>query len=183
MSAHLIADGPEIDRMIRRLALEIAERNHGLERVAFVGIQTRGVPLARRLLAALEPVEKQRPPSGTLDITFYRDDFAQPDFDPRVKATELAFDVTGMTIVLVDDVLYTGRTIRAAMDEIVDFGRPAAIQLAVLVDRGGRELPIEPTFVGMKVPVRGDESVHVRFSETDDQPDSIKVVKRGGEAK
>lgn len=180
MTAHVIADGTEIDRMIRRLALEIAERNRGLERVALVGIQTRGVPLARRLLAALEPTGSQRPPLGTLDITFYRDDFTRPDFDPEVKDTELAFDVTGMRIVLVDDVLHTGRTIRAAMDELVDFGRPASIQLAVLVDRGGRELPIEPTFVGMTVPTRADESVRVTLSEVDPSGDAIRVIKREG---
>ena len=164
--------------MIRRLALEIAERNRGLENVALVGIQTRGVPLARRLLNAMEPAEKRRPPFGTLDISFYRDDFTRPDFDPEVKDTELTFDVTGMRIVLVDDVLHTGRTIRAAMDELVDFGRPAAIQLAVLVDRGGRELPIEPTYVGMKVQTRVDESVRVQLSEVDPTGDAIRVIQR-----
>lgn len=167
--------------MIRRLAHEIAERNRGLERVALVGIQTRGVPLARRLLKALEAVEPHRPPLGTLDITFYRDDFGQAGFDPHVKQTDLPFDVTGMRLVVVDDVLYTGRTIRAAMDEIMDFGRPGAIQLAVLVDRGGRELPIAPTYVGMTVPSRADEDVRVRLAEVDGETDSIRVMQGKGE--
>jgi pyrimidine operon attenuation protein/uracil phosphoribosyltransferase len=174
---HRIADASEMERMLRRVGLEIAERNRGLARVALVGIQSRGVPLARRLAGTLESDESAKPPLGTLDISFYRDDFDRLDFDPDVKATALPFDVTGMHIVLVDDVLYTGRTIRAAMDEIMDFGRPATIQLAVLVDRGGRELPIAPTFVGMTAPARRDEAVRVHLKETDGE-DAIWVAQR-----
>lgn len=175
--SHRIADATEVDRMIRRLALEIEERNKGLGGVALVGIQTRGVPLAKRLIGAMEGDGK--PPLGTLDISFYRDDFARDGFSPDVKDTELPFDVTGLHIVLVDDVLHTGRTIRAAMDEVIDFGRPATIQLAVLVDRGGRELPIAPTFVGMSAAPRGEEAVKVRLSETDGE-DGVWVLPRGG---
>lgn len=175
---HRIADAAEMDRMVRRLALEIAERNRGLTKVALAGIQTRGVPLARRLIAAMDAREGAVPPLGTLDISFYRDDFARSGFNPDVKGTDLSFDVAGLNIVLVDDVLHTGRTIRAAMDEIMDFGRPATIQLAVLVDRGGRELPIAPTFVGMEAAPRGEEAVKVRLSEIDGE-DGVWVLPRG----
>ena len=160
--------------MVRRLGLEIGERNRGLERVGIVGIQTRGVPLAKRIRGSLG----REVPFGTLDITFYRDDFAQAGFDPQVRETDLAFDVSGMRLVLVDDVLHTGRTIRAAMDVLMDYGRPASIQLAVLVDRGGRELPIAPTFVGMTVAPRNDEAVRVYLSEVDAAGDAIRLVQR-----
>lgn len=178
MPPDMIADGSRIERMVQDLARQIATAHPGLERIALVGIQTRGVPLARRLLDALERIGPRRPPLGTLDITFYRDDFAQAGFDPQVRETELPFDVMGMRIVLVDDVLHTGRTIRAAMDEIMDYGRPAAIELAVLVDRGGRELPIAPTYVGLTVPTQADQAVRVYLSEVDASGDAVRVVQR-----
>lgn len=180
MPPDMLADAPAIGRMIASLAQAIAAANPSLDRVALVGIQTRGVPLAKRLLAALEGRGSGRPKLGTLDITFYRDDFAQAGFDPQVRETELPFDVMGMKLVLVDDVLHTGRTIRAAMDELMDFGRPAAIELAVLVDRGGRELPIAPTYVGMTVPAGADQAVKVYLSEVDASGDAVRIVQRKG---
>jgi pyrimidine operon attenuation protein/uracil phosphoribosyltransferase len=173
------ADAREIDRMVARIALEIAGKNPGLVDVAFVGIHTRGVPLARRILAALPPGAGSRPPPlGTLDIAFYRDDFDRPDLDPTVEETRLDFDVTGARIVLVDDVLATGRTVRAAIDAVIDFGRPREVQLAVLVDRGGRELPVAPTYVGVRVDVGPDEAVLVRLPECDPGEEGIFVVAR-----
>lgn len=158
--------------------MEIIERNPDLSRVALVGIHTRGVPLARRIVAALEPVDARRPKLGRLDITLYRDDFDRPDFDPEVHDTNLDFDVSGMTIILVDDVLHTGRTVRAAMNEIMDYGRPAQIQLAVLIDREGRELPVAPTYVGQRVGTRQGESIRVQLSEVDSGVEAVYAVRR-----
>ena len=177
---HVILEAAEIDRMVRRMAMEISEQNPGLVGVALVGILTRGVTLSRRIGKVLESMESVRVPMGSLDITFYRDDFDSPDFDPEVKDTDLSFDVTGKRIVLVDDVLQTGRTIRAAMDAIIDFGRPAQIQLAILIDRGGRELPIAPTYVGKRTGTRKDEKIRVSLSETDGGDDQVFVVQRFG---
>jgi pyrimidine operon attenuation protein / uracil phosphoribosyltransferase len=157
----------DIARAVTRIAHEILERNRGAEDVALVGIAARGDDLARRLAEQITRIEGTRVPVGVLDITFYRDDIGLRTEAPEVHETRIDFDVTGRTVVLVDDVLYTGRTIRAALDALVDFGRPRAVQLAVLVDRGHRELPIRADYVGKNVPTRRDELVRVALEETD----------------
>jgi pyrimidine operon attenuation protein/uracil phosphoribosyltransferase len=157
----------EVRRAVTRIAHEILERNKGAEGLALVGIAARGDDLARRLAAEIERIEGVRPPVGVLDITFYRDDIGMRAEAPEVHETRVDFDVTGRTVVLVDDVLFTGRTIRSALDALVDFGRPTAIQLAVLVDRGHRELPIRADYVGKNVPTRRDEQVRVALREVD----------------
>ncbi|HEX2069941.1 MAG TPA: bifunctional pyr operon transcriptional regulator/uracil phosphoribosyltransferase PyrR [Actinomycetota bacterium] len=162
-----LLDAAEIRRATTRIAHEIVERNKGAGRVALIGIAARGDDLARRLASEIERIEEVRVPVGALDITFYRDDIGLRAEAPEVHETRIDFDISGITVVLVDDVLFTGRTIRAAMDALVDFGRPHAIQLAVLVDRGHRELPIRADYVGKNVPTRKDEDVQVRLSEVD----------------
>ena len=161
-----VMDAQEINRALTRVAHEISERSHGVANVALVGIRSGGVHLANRLVARLKEIEGTPVPVGTLDITLYRDDLDQVGGQARVRATEINFDLSDYVIVLVDDVLFTGRTVRAALDALTDLGRPNAIKLAVLVDRGGRELPIQPDFVGMRLP-RTDKHVQVRFGETD----------------
>jgi pyrimidine operon attenuation protein / uracil phosphoribosyltransferase len=160
-------DGSEIRRAMTRIAHEILERNKGAEALALVGIAARGDDLARRLSSELFRIEEAEVPVGALDITFYRDDIGLRAEAPEVHETRIAFDVTGRTVVLVDDVLFTGRTVRAALDALVDFGRPRAVQLAVLVDRGHRELPIRADYVGKNVPTRLDEIVRVALQEVD----------------
>ncbi|QWT18278.1 bifunctional pyr operon transcriptional regulator/uracil phosphoribosyltransferase PyrR [Collinsella sp. zg1085] len=155
-----------IKRALRRIAHEIIERNEGSERLAIVGIVTRGDILARHLAEEIAAIEGTQVLSGSLDISFYRDDFAT-NFSPEVHATDISWDVDGKRIVLVDDVLYTGRTIRAALDAIMDMGRPSKIELAVLVDRGHRELPISPDFVGKNVPSSREENVRLFMAEVD----------------
>jgi pyrimidine operon attenuation protein / uracil phosphoribosyltransferase len=162
-----LMDEPEIRRAATRIAHEILERNKGAQGVVLVGIAARGDDLARRLAVEIERIEGVEVPVGVLDITFYRDDIGLRAEAPEVHETRIGFDISGCTVVLVDDVLYTGRTIRAAMDALVDFGRPKAIQLAVLVDRGHRELPIRADYVGKNVPTRKDEVVRVLLKETD----------------
>ena len=162
-----LLDAAEIRRATTRIAHEIVERNKGAGRVALIGIAARGDDLARRLSSEIERIEEVRVPVGVLDITFYRDDIGMRAEAPEVHETRIDFDITDITVVLVDDVLFTGRTVRAAMDALVDFGRPHAIQLAVLVDRGHRELPIRADYVGKNVPTRKDEDVQVRLSELD----------------
>jgi pyrimidine operon attenuation protein/uracil phosphoribosyltransferase len=169
-----LLEEPEIRRAVTRIAHEILERNKGAGRLVLVGIAARGDDLARRLAAEIERIEGVGVPVGVLDITFYRDDIGMRAEAPEVHETRIAFDITGTTVVLVDDVLFTGRTIRAAMDALVDFGRPQAIQLAVLVDRGHRELPIRADYVGKNVPTRQDEEVQVRIAEVDGE-DSVVV--------
>jgi pyrimidine operon attenuation protein/uracil phosphoribosyltransferase len=164
----------EIRRAVSRIAHEILERNKGPDGVALVGIAARGDDLARRLAAEIERIEGAGVPVGVLDITFYRDDIGMRAEAPEVHETMIDFDITGRTVVLVDDVLFTGRTIRAALDALVDFGRPTAIQLAVLVDRGHRELPIRADFVGKNVPTRKDEQVRVALKELDGE-DAVEV--------
>jgi pyrimidine operon attenuation protein/uracil phosphoribosyltransferase len=181
MAASKILDEGEIRRAVTRIAHEILERNHGAASVVLVGIANRGDDLARRLAAEIERIEGAAPPVGVLDITFYRDDIGMRAEAPEVHETRIGFDITGRTVVLVDDVLYTGRTIRAALDALVDFGRPTAIQLAVLVDRGHRELPIRADFVGKNVPTRQDEDVSVRLMELDGE-DAVVVDEPGGTA-
>ncbi len=162
-----LLDADEIKRAISRIAHEILERNKGASGVALVGIAARGDDLARRLAAEIERIEGTFVSVGALDITFYRDDIGMRAEAPEVHETRVDFDITGRVVVLVDDVLFSGRTIRAAMDALMDFGRPAAIQLAVLVDRGHRELPIRADFVGKNVPTRTNEDVRVALRETD----------------
>lgn len=159
-----ILNGPAIQRALTRIAHEIVERNETSSEVVLIGIQRPGVPLARRLGAILSGIWSHAVPTGTLDVSMHRDDLDQRAA-PNVQPTEIPFDVTGKTVVLVDDVLFSGRTVRAAMDALNDFGRPKRIQLAVLVDRGHRELPIKADFVGKNVPTAMNESVSVRLTE------------------
>ncbi len=162
----VIMDEAAINRAITRIAHEILERNSGCENLALVGIVTRGDLIAKRLVEEIEKIEGVRVPLGNLDISFYRDDY-ETNFAPEVHGTRVPFDVDGKRIVLVDDVLYTGRTIRAALDAVMDMGRPSRIELAVLVDRGHRELPICPDFVGKNVPSSHEENVRVFLKEAD----------------
>lgn len=172
-----ILSADEIRRALVRIAHEIDERNGGLRDVVIVGIRSRGVPLAERLAAAIADFDGTRVPVGQLDITLYRDDLKLRGPAARVRKTDLPIDITGKTVVLVDDVLFTGRTVRAALDAIADLGRPARIQLAVLIDRGHRELPIRADFVGKNVPTSLSERVMVRLRETDGV-DEV-VIQRG----
>jgi pyrimidine operon attenuation protein/uracil phosphoribosyltransferase len=162
-----ILSADEIRRALVRIAHEIDERNGGLQHVVLVGIRSRGVPLAERIAAAIADFEGTRVPVGQLDITLYRDDLKLRGPAARVYKTDVPTDITGKTVVLVDDVLFTGRTVRAALDAIADLGRPARIQLAVLIDRGHRELPIRADYVGKNVPTSLSERVKVRLRETD----------------
>jgi len=162
-----IMDEDGIRRALVRIAHEIVEKNKGLDDVVLVGIRRRGVPLANRLAQILKDSENVEVPVGELDITLYRDDLTLKFEQPRVGRTYLPFDVTGKKVVLVDDVLFTGRTVRAALDAIIDHGRPQSIQLAVLIDRGHREIPIRADYVGKNVPTSRKELIHVRLSEID----------------
>jgi len=164
-----LLDEEGMKRAIVRVAHEILERNHGIDDLVVVGIQRRGVTMARRIAEAISRIEGTEIPFGTLDITFYRDDLSTLGPAPSVGKTDLPFDINGKTIVLVDDVLYTGRTVRAAMNELMDYGRARAIQLAVLVDRGHRELPIRADFVGKNVPTSSREVVKVMVDDIDGQ--------------
>ena len=167
----------EIRRATTRISHEIVEKQAGTAGLVLVGIQRRGVPLARRIAASIAEHEGVEVPVGALDITFYRDDLSLVAQQPLVKGTDLPFDLNESTIVLVDDVLYTGRTIRAAMDALVDFGRPRAIRLAVLVDRGHRELPIRADHVGKNVPTSREELVRVHLAEVDGE-DGVDIERR-----
>lgn len=178
-----VMDAEEIRRALTRVAHEIIERNRGTEGLALVGIRTRGVPLARRLASTIERVEGSPIPVGTLDVTLYRDDvFSRGSSHARRVAarvpglTEIPFDVSGRRVVLVDEVIFTGRTIRAALGALMDLGRPEAIQLAVLVDRGHREIPIRPDFIGKNLPTARREHVEVRLQETDGE-DAVYIEK------
>lgn len=162
-----LMDEAAMGRAIVRIAHEIVERNHGTEKLALVGIQRRGVPLAGRLADAIERIEGIRVPVGVLDITFYRDDLSLLSEHPTVNGTDIPFTVNGYNLVLVDDVLYTGRTARAAMDAVMDMGRPSTVQLAVMVDRGHRELPIRADYVGKNVPTSRSEMIAVSVTEFD----------------
>lgn len=162
----VVLDDAEIERSLTRIAHQILEANHGAGDIALVGIVTRGDLLAKRLAEKIEEIEGTKVPLGSLDISFYRDDFVI-NFAPEVHSTRINFGIDGKTVVLVDDVLYTGRTIRAALDAVMDLGRPSAIQLAVLVDRGHRELPIRADFVGKNVPSSRDENVRLFLEEVD----------------
>ena len=163
----VVLDRDDMRRTLVRIAHEIIERNDDLGAVALVGIHTRGVPLAQRLARLIEERAGEAPEIGAVDITFYRDDIAIRPSAPVVHSTQLEFPVDGRTIVIVDDVLYTGRTIRAAIEALFDYGRPARVQLAVLVDRGHRELPIRPDYVGKNIPTSQQQRVNVRVEEID----------------
>ena len=173
-----IMTADEVRRAIVRISHEVVEKQAGTEGLALVGVQRRGVPIARRLADAILENEGVRLPTGALDITFYRDDLSLVAQQPVVKGTDLPFDLNGMTVVLVDDVLYTGRTVRAAMDALMDFGRPRAIRLAVLVDRGHRELPIRADHVGKNVPTSLEEVIRVHLLEVDGD-DQVEIDRIG----
>jgi pyrimidine operon attenuation protein/uracil phosphoribosyltransferase len=161
-----VLDDAALDRALTRIAHEILEKNGGAKDLAFVGLRTRGVTLARRLAAKIAAIDGATLPVGTLDITLYRDDLDMRGA-PVIRGTDIPFSIKNKTVVLVDDVLYTGRTIRAALDALIDLGRPGMIQLAILIDRGHRELPIRPDFIGKNLPTSKRESVAVRLREHD----------------
>ena len=171
-----VLDAPSIDRSLTRIAHEILERNKGPRSVDLVGVQTRGVPLARRLAARLGAIEGASARVGVLDINLYRDDLSRIADHPILRRTEIPFDLDDAVVILVDDVLFTGRTVRAALDALMDIGRPRQIQLAVLVDRGHRELPIRADFVGKNLPTAETERVEVRLTEIDGE-DEVVIVK------
>jgi pyrimidine operon attenuation protein/uracil phosphoribosyltransferase len=167
----------EIDRTLVRLAHEILEKSRDLDRLAFIGIRRRGVPIAQRLAHKIEALEKRAIPVGILDINLYRDDLTTVDIKPVLNATEIPFPVQGKDIILMDDVLYTGRTVRAALDALFDQGRPARVQLLALIDRGHRELPIEARFVGRVVQTTENEIIEVKFQDID-QTEKVLLVER-----
>jgi len=175
-------DADRIARTLTRIAHEIVERNKGVDDLALVGVRTRGVHLARRLARTLKEITGDEVPTGALDITLYRDDLMRNAVGPQplVRRTEIPFSIDDRKILLVDDVLYTGRTTRAALDALIDFGRPRGIQLIVLVDRGHRELPIKADYVGKNLPTAPDQSVQVRLQESDNR-DEV-VLEQGGAA-
>jgi pyrimidine operon attenuation protein/uracil phosphoribosyltransferase len=171
----------EIDRTLVRLAHEILERSRDLDQLAFIGIKRRGVPLAQRLARKIEALEKRVIPVGVLDINLYRDDLTTVGVKPVVSNTEIPFSVVGKDIILMDDVLYTGRTIRGALDALFDHGRPATVQLLVLIDRGHRELPIEARYIGRTVQTSSSEIVEVKFQEVD-QVEKVLLCEKASEA-
>ncbi len=166
----------DIRRALTRIAHEVAERNQGTADLVLVGMRTRGVPLARRLARILGEIEGRPVPVGELDVTLYRDDLPMRGLRPAIQQTDIPVDITGKVVVLVDDVLYTGRTVRAALDALMDFGRPRRVQLAVLIDRGHRELPIRADYVGKNVPTSRREEVQVRLEEVDGT-DEVLLIK------
>ena len=177
----VVMDADRIGRTLTRIAHEILERNKGVDELALVGVRTRGVPIARRIARSLKEITGHDVPTGALDITLYRDDLMRQQVGPQplVRRTEIPFSIDNRKILLVDDVLYTGRTTRAALDALIDFGRPKNIQLIVLVDRGHRELPIKADYVGTNLPTSPEESVQVRLQESDGCDE---VVLQGGAA-
>lgn len=172
-----ILDKDTLNRTLTRIAHEILERNKGIENLCLVGIRNRGVYLAQRLAASIKKIEGQEAPVGTLDITLYRDDLTLIASHPVVHKTEIDFDIKDKNVVLVDDVLYTGRTVRAALDALIDLGRPRSIQLAVMVDRGHRELPIRADYAGKNIPTASNETVEVRLAEVDGKDEVVIVEK------
>ena len=174
-----ILDKEAIDRALMRIAHEILEKNKGIENLCLVGIRNRGAYLAQRLAGCIKKIENQDIAVGILDITLYRDDLTLISQQPVVHKTEISFDITDKNLILVDDVLYSGRTIRAALDALIDFGRPKSIQLAVLVDRGHRELPIRADYVGKNIPTAKNETVEVRLEEVDAK-DEVVIVETDG---
>lgn len=173
-----IMDAEAIRRAIRRIAHEIIERNPQLAKVVLVGIPSRGVEIAERIATFIHEIEEIDIETGTIDVAMHRDDVGTRAELPVVRASKLPLPLEGRTVIIVDDVLYTGRTVRAAMDAINSFGRPARIQLAALVDRGHRELPIRPDYVGKNLPTAGSEKVQVRLQQTDGEPDEVRLEKQ-----
>ena len=173
----VVLDADQVARSLARIAHEILERNRSIDEVALVGIRTRGVPLAKRIAKSIQDVSGHEVPTGALDITLYRDDLMRTPLGPQpiVRKTEIQFSIDDKRILLVDDVLYTGRTIRAALDALIDFGRPRAIQLIVLVDRGHRELPIKADYVGKNLPTSAAQSVQVHLAEIDGR-DEVEIL-------
>lgn len=169
-----IMDEKAIGRAITRISHEIIEKNKGVENVVLIGIKTRGVPVATRIADKIETIEGKQIQIGEMDITLYRDDLSKKQIDPVVNSTKIDFDITDKTVVLVDDVLYTGRTVRSALNALMDVGRPKSIQLAILVDRGHRELPIRADYVGKNVPTSKNEIISVKLSECDAE-DSVSI--------
>ncbi|MFQ5924404.1 MAG: bifunctional pyr operon transcriptional regulator/uracil phosphoribosyltransferase PyrR [Dehalococcoidia bacterium] len=180
MSEKVILNEADIRRALTRIAHEIVERNQGCDGTIFIGMHTRGVPLARRIAANIKEFEGVEIPVGALDINPYRDDISSLGRQPPVRPTVIPTDIAGKSVILVDDVLFTGRSIRAAMDAVIDFGRPRSIQLAVLVDRGHRELPIRADYIGKNMPTSRYEDVEVRLKETDGR-DEVAIVEGVGE--
>jgi pyrimidine operon attenuation protein / uracil phosphoribosyltransferase len=178
----LVMDASEVARAVTRIAHEILERNKGTQNLALVGIRTGGVYLAHRLVKRMFEIERVQVPSGELDITLYRDDLSMRKDQPILRKTTIPFDISDLKVVLVDDVFFTGRTIRAAMDGLMDLGRPAEIQLAVLVDRGHRQLPIRANYIGKNVPTSRDEVVQV-FLEEEGEDDRVVILKDAKEVK
>jgi len=178
MGISKIMDADYVRRAVTRIAHEILEKNKGTQDLCIIGIRNRGAVLADRIRHAVKEIEGVEVPVGILDITLYRDDLTTIASQPVVRETQIDGDITGKTLILVDDVLFTGRTIRAALDALIDFGRPAGIQLAVLIDRGHRELPIRADFVGKNVPTARDQDVRVILEESDSQPDQVIVQER-----
>lgn len=172
----------EIDRTLVRLAHEILEKTKDLDKLAFIGIRRRGVPLAQRLSAKISALEKRKIPVGILDINLYRDDLSTVDFKPVLNGTDIPFSVQDLEIILMDDVLYTGRTVRAALDALFDQGRPARVQLLVLIDRGHRELPIEARYIGRNIQTSDDEIIEVKFEEIDKMEKVLLVERSDPEA-
>ena len=175
-----ILDEADIERILRRITYAILEEHKGAENLALIGMQTRGVFLARRIRTRINEIEGMKIPTGDIDITLYRDDWTRISQQPIIKATDISFSVEGKQIIFVDDVLYTGRTTRAALDALIDFGRPDRIELAVLVDRGHRELPIQANYVGKFVETRRSELVNVLLSEHDGK-DAVVLVDSPGD--
>ncbi len=176
MAEVVLLNRSDIRRALTRIAHEVAERNQGTADLVLVGMRTRGVPLARRLARILSEIEGRPVPVGELDVTLYRDDLPMRGLRPAIQQTDIPVDITGKVVVLVDDVLYTGRTVRAALDALMDFGRPRRVQLAVLIDRGHRELPIRADYVGKNVPTSRREEVQVRLEEVDGT-DEVLLIK------
>ncbi|MCX5697119.1 MAG: bifunctional pyr operon transcriptional regulator/uracil phosphoribosyltransferase PyrR [Candidatus Omnitrophica bacterium] len=172
-----ILDKESINRAVMRIAHEILEKNKGTQDLCLIGIRNRGAFLAQRLADAIRKIDNAGVPVGALDITLYRDDLTLISTQPLVRKTEIDFDITDKNVVLVDDVLYTGRTIRAALDALIDFGRPRSIQLAVLIDRGHRELPIRADYAGKNIPTANNETVDVRLEEVDGRDEAVIVGK------
>ena len=177
VSAVKIMDEGDISRAVTRMAHEIIEKNKTLRDVVVVGIRTRGVYLAKRLIDKLGKLEKIEIPFGVLDITFYRDDLDKIDEKPVVHSTEINLDLTDKVVIVVDDVLYSGRTVRAALNALMDFGRPKKVELAVLIDRGHRELPIKADYVGKNIPTSSREKIKLRITEVDGKEDEVIVEK------
>jgi pyrimidine operon attenuation protein/uracil phosphoribosyltransferase len=175
MAEKIVMNGEDIRRTLARIAHEIIEHNKSTEHLVLVGLHTRGVPLARRLAASIEKYESSRPAVGALDFSHYRDDLNSSETRNGIERTEIPSDINGKTVVLVDDVLHTGRSIRAAMDALIDLGRPRLIQLAVLIDRGHREMPIRADYVGKNIPSARHEDIQVRLVETDGR-DEVAIV-------